>query len=244
MVIGKKKAPEAKELDLVAGQIKAGGDYGNWGMSFYMSRHIPVGTDPDEALDEISNTLTTRMDSYVEDNGLVRAGDSGDVQPDTFDTPEEVDPDEEVDEPGDEADLTEDDIKKMKRPELVQLIEDEELETDPADYKKIADLRDAVIEEAFGEEEEAKEDDAEEESDEEEGDDGWGDFDDDKSDDAEESDDPEEEADDSLTEEDIMAMKRPELVALIKDEELDTDPKKYKVLSKLRAAVIEEAFGE
>ena len=68
---------------------------------------------------------------------------------------------------------------------------------------------------------------------------------------AELEDDEEEEADDEEEEaigpEDVAAMKRTELIELVKENELDLDPDDYKGtggLAKFRAAVTEAAFGE
>ena len=58
---------------------------------------------------------------------------------------------EEEEEEEEAEDLTEDDINDMKRKALLTLIEDEDIDIDPDDYKKLADLKEAVIEEYFEE---------------------------------------------------------------------------------------------
>lgn len=73
--------------------------------------------------------------------------------------PEEEEVDEELDEEEEvEEELPSyDEIVKMKRPELLQLIETHELDLDADEYKKIAELREAVneaIDELAGEDEE------------------------------------------------------------------------------------------
>jgi hypothetical protein len=65
--------------------------------------------------------------------------------------PEEEEGEEATDEEAEEgeseeAELTEEDVRAMKRPDLIQLIKDNELEIDPSKYPKIAALQDAVIE--------------------------------------------------------------------------------------------------
>lgn len=68
--------------------------------------------------------------------------DDGDT--DTFD----VD-DLEFQEGAEEGGATEDDINGMKKSELIELIEEEDIDLDADDYEKIADLKEAIIEELF-----------------------------------------------------------------------------------------------
>lgn len=56
---------------------------------------------------------------------------------------------EKATEEGEDEDYTEEEIKKMKRPELLELIDDEDLDIDPDEYKKLSALKDVVIEEYF-----------------------------------------------------------------------------------------------
>ena len=246
--VSPKKSTEVKstmsdtsdKMDVVSGRIKAGGDYGKWGMEFFMSRNIPVGSDPSEAFDDMTSILNKRMDEYIEDNGFTRATQL-EVVPDYKSDIEDGNTEET------EETLTEEDIAKMKRPALVELIASEELDIDADEYKKINDLRNAVLEVAFGEEEAEEEeevDDVEEDSEESEGEEESGEEDDwDGFGEGEEEEDEEEsEEEEGLTEDDIMELERPALIKLIKEEDIDVDPKKFKVLSKLRKAVIDAAF--
>ena len=45
---------------------------------------------------------------------------------------------------GDEE-ITADDIRQMKKADIIQLIEDNEIPIDPAEYPKVSELRNAVI---------------------------------------------------------------------------------------------------
>ncbi len=213
-----------------------------WSIEFFMTRTIKTNSDPEEKFDEMAVLLHDQVEKYIEAHDYVRAGDESedvftDDEPDPIEQNADEDEVEDFDagESEEDGDLTEEDIRTMKKADLIQLIEDEGLDTDPSEYKKVGDLREAVIEEAFGEDDPEEADEPAE--DEDAPADDWGDFD--------SEDKPEDAADDGdLTEEDIMAMKRDELIQLIEEEDLDTDPKKYKVLSKLRKAVVAEAFGE
>ena len=73
----------------------------------------------------------------------------------------EEETEEESDEEVEEAELTEDDVRAMKRPELIALIQENDLEVDPAKHPKLDSLKDAVITAlaAAGEDEEESEDD-------------------------------------------------------------------------------------
>ena len=69
----------------------------------------------------------------------------------------EEDEDEAEEEETEEEQISWDDIDAMKKKELKEYIEDNELEVDPDDYKKIADLKKAVWAEVSGEEIEEEE---------------------------------------------------------------------------------------
>ena len=60
---------------------------------------------------------------------------------------EEVCADEEYGEETGEGDeeITADDIRQMKKADIIQLIEDNEIPIDPAEYPKVSELRNAVI---------------------------------------------------------------------------------------------------
>lgn len=117
-------------------------------------------------------------------------------------------------EDGEEEEITEDAIREMDREELAALIEEHELDVDPKEYKKLGALIEAVIAAAFPDEEETTEG---EESGEEEG---------------------------VLTEDDVRAMDKEEIIALIKEESIPVNPKDYKKLADLINAVVEELFTD
>ena len=62
---------------------------------------------------------------------------------------EEEEEEEDEEEAEDDDELSEDDINEMKRGNLVKLIEEQNLETDPDDHKSVKALRAVVIEELF-----------------------------------------------------------------------------------------------
>lgn len=70
------------------------------------------------------------------------------------------------------------------------------------------------------------------------------DEDEDEDEDVEEESEEDEEDEENLTEADINAMNKKELLALIEEDDLEVDPDEHKTLKKLRAAVIEELFTE
>ena len=115
---------------------------------------------------------------------------------------EEEDDEEEDDEEEEELEVSEEDIAKMKLAELKALIKDAGLDLD-AKGMKVAELREAVADELFGEAEEEDEDEDEDEVD-----------------DEEEEDDGEEDGDE-LTEEDLQEMKLAELQALCEEYEIE-----------------------
>jgi hypothetical protein len=82
---------------------------------------------------------------------------------------EEEEEEAEDDEDEGEDEVSEEDIMAMSKKELLAVIEEDELDIDPKDHKKLEALKAAVIAELFGdEEEEAEEEEEEAEDDEEE----------------------------------------------------------------------------
>jgi hypothetical protein len=137
------------------------------------------------------------------------------AEADDTDAPEDAEATEDAE--GEAEGYSEEDIAAMTRPELVTLVEENELGLDPTDYAKnkagLEEFKQAIIA--------IMQDGAEE------------------GDDTDDSDGAEGDAEEAISEEDIMEMDRPTLVALIADNELDVDHKKLTKLSGLRAAVVE-----
>jgi hypothetical protein len=144
----------------------------------------------------VTGWITTLMEAYP-DSEL----DDEDEEEEDEEADEEEADEEEEDE--DELEVSEEDIAKMKLAELKTLIKDAGLELDPKGMK-VAELREAVADELFGE---AEEEDEDEDEDEEEVD--------------EEEADEEEEDGDELTEEDLQEMKLAELQALCEEYEIE-----------------------
>ena len=135
--------------------------------------------------------------------------------------PEEEELEDEDDDLEEEEELTAEDVAEMSRSDLVDLIEAEDLDVDPDDYKgrkKLDELRDAVAEELFGDEDEDEDED--------------------------EEDDDEDEEDEEFSEDDIMSMKKEDLLELIEENDLDVQVKKNMKLKALREAVVEAYFEE
>jgi hypothetical protein len=110
-------------------------------------------------------------------------------------TEDEEEAEEEAEEEEEELEVSEEEVAKMALKDLKALIKESGLDIDPAGMK-VAELREAVIAELFGDGEEEEEGD-EEEDEEEEGD--------------------EEGEEDELSEEDLKAMKLDELQALCEE---------------------------
>lgn len=185
--------------------------------SVKVSAHV-TGTDYDTVTTELDRVLELELEKASAGFAELTGGERS-VGGEASEEAEEGAA--EGDDEAEEGAIGPDEVNAMKRPELVALIEEHEIEIDADDYPKNAKgltaLRAAIIEAAFGE------DDGEASEEGEEGDE-------DATGDAEEGD---------IDEDTINAMERPALVALIKDNELDIDVKKYPKLSALRAAVIE-----
>lgn len=182
-----------------------------------------TGSDYDEVSAKVEELLGIELEKTGEQFQSVVGGAGGDFAA----TGDDEGAEEAGGEEGDEETLSPDDIRGMKRNEIEALITEHSLETDVSKFPKTAKgldaLREAVVEEAFGEGGEEAE--AEEDA-------------------GEEGDGAEEGADDGdISLEDIAEMDRPTLIGLIKENELDIDPKKFPKLSALRDKVV-EVVGE
>ncbi len=128
-----------------------------------------------------------------------------------------------------DEDIGPDQINEMKREPLLELAKANGLPIKPADYAKnakgLANLREDIIKIAFADDDAG---DAPEETGDETGEEETG---------------TEEETGD-LTVEDVMAMERSELIALVKENSLGIATKNYPKIADLRTAVIEVAFAE
>ena len=125
------------------------GEYAN--KKFMLSRTVTVKKNAEKEIDEVAEKLNNKLAEIVE-KFTPESDDDEDYDLEDSDDEEESDEEEESDGP------TEEDIRKMKKAELTELIETEELDIDPDDYKKIGDLREAVIAEMFEESEDDSED--------------------------------------------------------------------------------------
>ena len=135
--------------------------------NFYTNQ-ITSSVDDAEKIDELQELLNGKIDEAIEAYSGFEAADEEEAEEEYEDEPEEdeeedeeydedgdeeeADEDEEDEEDEDEDELTEDDIMKMKKSELVELIDEEELDIDIKGMK-IKDIREAVIDEMFVEDE-------------------------------------------------------------------------------------------
>ena len=156
-------------------------DYGKEKISLSLSENVREDADPMELADEIYGLLEVKMEEqFAILQGEVTPEDSEYEADDEFEKEEEEteETEEEETEESDEEEeeISEDDIKAMKKPELLDLIKEEELDIDLKKCKKIADLRDAVIDALFEEEDaENSGDDEEDEENEDWSDSDWDD---------------------------------------------------------------------
>ena len=198
---------KATAAETVSVKIKRGGEYGSWGIELFHSKTVLEGKTAEETLDEIVDMLNAKVNLYVENNSESIA------EPEETTDPEEPAVDPEAS--GEEDALTEEDVLAMTKAELIILIAEQELDINPKDYKKQADLAKAIVEVLFAEE-------GAEESSDDTADAGEG---------------------EAITPDMIREMERPELEQLIKDsEDLDINPKKFKKTSELAEAIIEACF--
>lgn len=213
MAITKKKTtatkPETKKTeDVIVGQdtitvkIRKGTEYSKEAIEIGRTISITEDDDANEKIGELIGELDGIAEEYI-GQFAATGGYEESEEKESEDGDEEESGDDEIDE---------DAIRAMGKVELKKFIKDNDLEVDPSEYKKLDDLKDAVIEALSegGEEEEA---DNESEGDEE---------------------------GDEVDEETIRGMDRKELVAFIKENDLGIDPKEYKKLSDLQDAVIEQ----
>jgi len=119
----------------------------------------------------------------------------------------------------DSGDITADDVREMSRDDMIALINDNELDIDPKKYKKPAALAEKIIEVAGIEE--AADSTSDGADDDATGDAGGDDV--------------------GISANDVREMDRDDLIALIKDNELDVNPKVYKKDEALAEAIIEAA---
>ena len=133
-----------------------------------------------------------------------------------------------------EEEINIDDVKKMKKPALLELIEEMELEID-YEGMKLSELKDAVIEILESEEDEEEDEDEDEEEEEDEDED-----EDEEDDEDEEEEEDEDEEEDDITSDAINKMTKKEIKAFIKDEELEIDYDDYESLDEVKEAIIEE----
>ena len=149
-------------------------DYGKEKISLSLSENVREDADPMELADKIYGLLEVKMEEqFAILQGEDTPEDSEYETEEETEEDEEFDEEEEVEETKEESDeeeeeISEEDILAMKKPELLDLIKEEELDIDLKKCKKIADLRDAVIDALF---EEEIEEDGEEEEENEDGDD-------------------------------------------------------------------------
>jgi hypothetical protein len=166
----------------------------------YESVKLGVSVTLPTYIEEMSEAFTTAsslvgeyLDSEINKAGEMISGMSNDDD-------HESDDSEDDDADSEEEELDESDIKKMKKAELLELIEEENLDIDPGDHKGIKALREAVIESYF------EEDEDEEDDEDSSGDDGGDD-------------------DDPYTQEELEDCTLDELKAVFKEYELGTLPK-------------------
>jgi len=149
-------------------------DYGKEKVGLSLSENVREDADPMELADKIYGLLEVKMEEqFAILQGEDTPEDSEYETEEETEEDEEFDEEEEVEETKEESDeeeeeISEEDILAMKKPELLDLIKEEELDIDLKKCKKIADLRDAVIDALF---EEEIEEDGEEEEENEDGDD-------------------------------------------------------------------------
>ena len=161
------------------------------------------------------------------------------------------------DDDSDDEEVTADDIKKMKKAELIAFIEEEGLDIDEPKTTKVGDLREEVIEAFFGDEDENEkgddeedgdedddeedEDEDDDEEDEDEDDDEEDEDEDDDEEDEDEDDDEEDEdedGDDTLTHEMVMEMDSGDLDQVVENEDIKVSKKNKRGIKNYRNAVV------
>lgn len=206
-----KAAPEIEKDVIFSPQrrlsvsVGIAGEYGSPKVGLTLSENIKDDADPmkkaDETFEVLADKLLEKYDALAErldeevdeetedDQEEYNKEDSEDSEDEEWEDSEEEDEDEEdseeedEDEDDEEEDLTEDEIMKMKKAELLELIEEEQLDVDPKGLK-LKELREAVCDAYFGDEEEDEDEDSEDsDEDEEWDDDDWDDEDSEEDDD-------------------------------------------------------------
>ncbi len=170
----KKKRPVAKKETLeavfseqrrITASVGTCGDYGKNKVSFTLTTNIKDDADLDAEFDALYDAVTAKLEEKFgelddsdeaeeeveEDEEEFDDEEEAEGEEEDFDDDEEAEEDEEGEE-GDDEEITEEDIETMNKKELGDVITDYEL-----DCKKtlpVKKLREAVIEELFGEFEE------------------------------------------------------------------------------------------
>jgi len=190
-VIKKKPEPKMDELTItpmetVSVKIKAATEFSKEAIEIFVARQQSANKDTGETIDALIALIQDKVNDYAHEQNFygeevedeVEVGEDEEVEEvkeeeveDEEDFDEDEDEEEESEEEVDEELLTEEDILAMNKPKLIELIEDEGLDIDPKEYKKLADLKQAIIDELFEEEE------AEEEEESDSDDDDWDDSD-------------------------------------------------------------------
>jgi len=139
---------EDRRLSVMVG---TSGEFGNPKISIGLTKNIKDDEDIQQATDAVYEELTAMLEEKAADMaekfGVEDAGQPG-YDSEVYEDDPEDDPEEGA-EGGEEDDILPEDIQKMSKKDLLQLIEDEDL-TDGVDTKaKLADLREEVIDLLF-----------------------------------------------------------------------------------------------
>lgn len=147
--------------------IGTAADFGKAKIGLSLSENVREKTDPMELADELYDILVEKLEDKFddlcekigldEDSSVDDEDDNEDSSVDD-DEDDDEDDDDEDDEDDDEDDVTEEEILKMKKADIIKLIKDEELEINPNEYKKIGELRAAVIDALFDDEDDEDDD--------------------------------------------------------------------------------------
>jgi len=133
---------------------------------------VGVGDSDDDESDDDDDQDDDSDDDDDDDDDSGQDDDDDDSDDDDDDDSDDDDDDSDDDDDDSDDEITEDEIKKMKKADLIQLIKDEELDVNPKKFKKIADLRTAVIDDIFDDDDD---DDDDDDWDSDDDDDDWGD---------------------------------------------------------------------
>lgn len=152
----------------------------------------------------------------------------------------------EDDDDDDDEEVSEADIRKMKKAELKEFVEEQGLDIDDIGTMKVNDLKDAVVEAYLEddddddeeEDDEEEDEDEEEEEEDEEDDEEDEDEDEDDDDDDDEEEDEDDEDEDELTYEEVMGMSSKELKLVEANEGVKVKKNDRKKLKSYRLAVV------